>query len=46
MTQEERGKILVEDLNELFKDVLEYSNVLFETVNKVGNYIKTKYLSP
>ncbi len=36
---------VVEDLNELFKDVLEYSNVLFETVDKVDNYIKTKYLS-
>jgi tyrosyl-tRNA synthetase len=37
---------VVEDLNELFKDVLEYSNVLSETVKKVDNYIKTKYLSP
>jgi hypothetical protein len=37
---------VVDDLNELFKDVLEYSSVLFETVNKVDNYIKTKYLSP
>jgi uncharacterized protein with HEPN domain len=36
---------VVEDLNELFKDVLEYSNVLFETVDKVENYIKTKYIS-
>lgn len=36
---------VVDDLNELFKDVLQYSKVLFETVDKVDNYIRIKYIS-
>jgi ribosomal protein L7/L12 len=33
---------VVDDLNELFKDVLEYSTVLVQTVDKVDNYMKMK----
>jgi uncharacterized protein with HEPN domain len=36
---------VVDDLNELFKDVLQYSKVLVETVDKVDNYIRMKYIS-
>jgi uncharacterized protein YutE (UPF0331/DUF86 family) len=36
---------VVDDLNELFKDVLEYSKVLVATVDKVDNYIKMEYIS-
>lgn len=36
---------IVDDLNEVFKDVLTYSKILSKTVDKVENFIKTKYLS-
>jgi uncharacterized protein YutE (UPF0331/DUF86 family) len=36
---------IVDDLNELFKDVLTYSKILFKTVDKIETFIKTKFLS-